>query len=563
VVGVVLILARHWGALPADKPGEAVWTREFFLYLAAITFIFASIVLSFWTSLPVFNSLFGTNLAIKGSVPFHYYKWMVWFGVAIAVLSGIGQYYFWTRIESKSLSRAVFRPFAFALVASMFGMGLLVYFKKTLIHNEALVEALKATKAEGTLAWLAGCVKYGLLLGADELLLTAALFTLAANVDIIRRLVSRGWVNLRHTGGSLAHIGFGLMLLGILFSAGYEETVSVNPNPQALGNSITEEKKRDNLLLRYNQSTQAKGYTVTYKGKVQATPPITNLTVLEADVRWGKVSFEDTKGHRYAMFFPVEHFRIPGDTLFKPTRAGRPDPASFNLTKLKYFIETQLHISEPEMVNQRSIYQLEFVSTTNPNRKFMLYPEAESSGETGLISHPDREMTLAADLYTHVFGIPSEEKESKQTWREVIPYVKVSPNDTFSVKGNLVTLEAVEQRKDIPGLDSKDLAIQARLKITTPAFQTYRTAPIYMLDHTNRSLLIESYVPEIGLRFAFTGALPQENKLIFQVIEKQPTEDYVIFNAIHKPGINLLWLGTFIMTAGFGTALARRLRERT
>jgi cytochrome c-type biogenesis protein CcmF len=45
------------------------------------------------------------------------------------------------------------------------------------------------------------------------------------------------------------------------------------------------------------------------------------------------------------------------------------------------------------------------------------------------------------------------------------------------------------------------------------------------------------------------------------VAERIPTQDYVILNVISKPWINLLWLGTVVMTLGFALAIWRRTAE--
>ena len=58
------------------------------------------------------------------------------------------------------------------------------------------------------------------------LLLTAGIYSLTANGTILMRLFRKR--NFKLAGGSVAHIGIAMMLLGILFSAGYSKVISMN-----------------------------------------------------------------------------------------------------------------------------------------------------------------------------------------------------------------------------------------------------------------------------------------------------------------------------------------------
>jgi cytochrome c-type biogenesis protein CcmF len=69
-------------------------------------------------------------------------------------------------------------------------------------------------------------------------------------------------------------------------------------------------------------------------------------------------------------------------------------------------------------------------------------------------------------------------------------------------------------------------------------------------------------IDPLGLQVAFLGVVttegPDKNKIVLSVGLRP---DFVSFQAIVKPWINLLWLGTFVLTAGFLLAIVRRIRE--
>ena len=73
--------------------------------------------------------------------------------------------------------------------------------------------------------------------------------------------------------------------------------------------------------------------------------------------------------------------------------------------------------------------------------------------------------------------------------------------------------------------------------------------------------MIQDRIEELGMDFAFVGIEPDKNMVHLQVRYVKPDADFVIIKAIQKPFINLLWLGTFILTAGFLISIYRRVQE--
>ncbi|MBL7773319.1 MAG: hypothetical protein JNM95_10685, partial [Chitinophagaceae bacterium] len=77
-------------------------------------------------------------------------------------------------------------------------------------------------------------------------------------------------------GGTVAHLGFGMMLLGILFSGYNKRVVSVNRLGADLGIGKTPQEKakesRENVLLYRNIPITMYGYNVTYQGDTVEEP---------------------------------------------------------------------------------------------------------------------------------------------------------------------------------------------------------------------------------------------------------------------------------------------------
>ena len=94
-------------------------------------------------------------------------------------------------------------------------------------------------------------------LGILLLLLTfVAFFAFYGNLIVFWRVV-RG--NLKMAGGSLAHVGFAVFVLGIIASSGFS-----NPIVRDTGVQIGE--SRDNFILALGETRVINGYTVSYTG---------------------------------------------------------------------------------------------------------------------------------------------------------------------------------------------------------------------------------------------------------------------------------------------------------
>jgi cytochrome c-type biogenesis protein CcmF len=564
MLGISLLITWRWNSLPQDTKDLSFASKEFFLFLAAIVLAFTALEISLVTSLPIFNKIFGAKLAPPAEIQFFYYKWNVWFGILIALLSAIGQFFFWVKIERQALTKAIFRPFLLAVITAILVMSATLWSGMQFVYTQKFHNQIAAasTVAEKILAYATN----GLLLLTDELLLFCALFTILANSNIIFRLLRQSKFNLKHSGGALAHIGFGFMLVGFLFSSGYEDTVSINLAPGELGSQFSEENKKDNVLLVQNQPKIIKDYSVTYLGRLQAKRPIKDLKILHEQFDIAKVGFKDAQNFSYALEFPASMFKISGDNeIQKVNQESREQKKNknvdrYDLAKLHFFIERQLEILKPEMINERVLYPLEFISLRDTQHKFTLYPEAEMSEGMGIISHPDRKIYLGKDIYAYVSSIPAKPQED---WEMFISDTPLNPaGDTLTAGPFKIILEGVA---GVPNSDKfSNTAVAASLKLKILAENKYyKACPALLIEKDKRSICVDSYIPELGLSFAFLSAIPpkegQPGSVLLRVMKKKPTEpDFITIKAISKPFINILWLGTFILTFGFCVAMIKR-----
>jgi cytochrome c-type biogenesis protein CcmF len=182
----LMLLAYRTKSIVSVQPNGSLYSREFFLFCGSIVLMLIGLVIAAGTSTPIYSKLTGTPLT-KIDADF-YNKVTLPLAVLIGLLSAVGQLIWWKKIDAENLVKAISLPLSAAM-----------------IFTSVLV--------------LSGVREIGMIL----LALTAA-FSLFANGQIFFK-VAKG--NLRFAGGSLAHVGLGLMLLGIIGSAKYDESKHV------------------------------------------------------------------------------------------------------------------------------------------------------------------------------------------------------------------------------------------------------------------------------------------------------------------------------------------------
>lgn len=158
-----------------------------------------------------------------------YSKFQLWFGVAIALLSGTAQFFWYKRIDKSKLKKELLPSvlislIVFALIISIAGISEPSYLVLTL----------------------------------------ASVYIIISNLKVLWSVIK---VNPALSGGALAHIGIGLALIGIMFSSGYSTVVSLNNTGMLISNELSTEFNRDNLLLFINEPRTMAGYDIEFLGE--------------------------------------------------------------------------------------------------------------------------------------------------------------------------------------------------------------------------------------------------------------------------------------------------------
>ncbi|MCC8407344.1 cytochrome c biogenesis protein CcsA [Mucilaginibacter sp. UR6-1] len=225
----VYFLAVRWKELPITKKDEDTYSREFWMFVGAVFLALACFQLIIFTSKPVWNAMFGTNMGPSEVKEYNIIQ--ASFAVVIMLLTGFTQFLKYKKTDSGRffITTVVYLVFAGAVTA--------------------------------LLAYITGAYK---LHWIYVVVILTSIYSVVANSKI---LIDAFKGKYKLAGSAVAHIGFGLMLIGAVISAGTSKVVSENnTGEQYSAEFAKEENPRENVLLYKNEPIEMNGYSVTFLG---------------------------------------------------------------------------------------------------------------------------------------------------------------------------------------------------------------------------------------------------------------------------------------------------------
>ncbi len=246
VLPAFILLFKRYKHIPHIVKEEEGSSREFWMFIGSLVLFLSALTISAMTSLPVFNKIIGLfagegtevfkPFAFSEDTVFAYNRIQIFVAIILALLTAITQY-----LKYKSTTRNF-------------------VFRKLLWPTVAAVLISSAILGFGGINYL----DYGIgFLSAIWLAIACSVFAIVANLAYI-------WVGLngklKISGASVAHLGFGLMLIGILISSSKKEVISYNLSGifAPLGEGSKEKPGENSTLVKGIRTDMGK-YWVTYE----------------------------------------------------------------------------------------------------------------------------------------------------------------------------------------------------------------------------------------------------------------------------------------------------------
>lgn len=478
---LVLFFIRN----PTNQSSFNILSKEFWILMGTLALMLAAFQVIVTTSIPVYNSLLQSiglesNLALPADQIAHYSKFQLWFAVAIALLSAVGPYFYWYNLDKDSVKQKFYTPLLVSMLATS-GVILLAKVQR-----------------------------------ADYItMLFAGIFSITSNGLLFANLIRK---NSKVIAGTLAHIGLAVMLIGILFSAGYSTVVSKNTSGLLYSKEFSTEMNQENVLLFRNDTIRMADYKLLYLGP--------------------RVEAVELNG-----FLDKELLR----------RTDNPYKAVANKNFLSSQNEQVKKGDTLTVMPENTYYE---IKAYKDGSEFVLFPRAQVNKEMGLLASPDIRKMPDRDLYAHVSSIPDPNEDREWSKPTVM---KVRINDTILLNDYYAYVRSAARVDEIEGISLSNTDAAVKLEIVVWAKnQEFLLEPVFII-HNGMIGRVSDTNFGLGIRVTLTNIDPTTG--VFELTTQQSQRDWVILKAMEKPGINLLWIGAIMVFIGFGLGARRRYIE--
>ncbi len=406
------------------------------------------------------------------------------------------------------------------LAAVMTVIGQYLFWKRQ--DAESLAEDLTLPVAVTCALTLATIMMAGIYDIYYMIYLLTAWFALIGNGIIIYRLI---WQNSKLIGGALSHTGFALLLLGILASSVYNS------------NLLDQSTQNYNAAIERGEITDEQGFQKTQK-----------VEFLELELNEPKIINN-----------------------------------KYKVTYLGYTLKDQERPGQQE-------YRIKFEPADGEGNQFILnpqvYPMLSSSTAQNIqwSIDPDVRTGWLSDIYLYVSGSSYVKRRNEQAKQQDQITQAASSAEQDSIKSQKINLEKGEtvsvgefdlnfkgysQTNDAELQDSTAVAVRAHLEMKLRGSDSSETLfplfSIYSTEGQNWSYAPPVPIPGHNGTVQFSSVDPSTGQIELTIrgVEQVAEPEWVLLVAEEKPFISVVWLGTFILMAGFSVSILRHWdRER-
>lgn len=567
------LLIYHFRKIPNIEKEETIQSKEFWMYVGTLVLLLSGILINASSSLPVFNSI--ASYFDKGYVgrviqdPIeHYNKYQLWIAVFIGFLSGIS-IWFQYRAVSELKKKFYISIVAHALIAAV--LTILTTFWITLPQWFHYVMAFTM--------W----------------------FTISSNFEFLLRGYKNNAVSI---SSAIAHVGFGLMGIGILSTGLNHKYLS---DPFIFKGLFADEGGEEKYVqLIKEKSLLIKDYIITY----------------ESDTLIGN-----------ARFYDLSFKKLDKDLKVIDSFVTRPNAVYANdFSKIAAYNPDTRHYFHKDIFTcvvqlPPAIADSEQAKAIEDSTKYTAYNVAigdtiKLEGTSVVVNkinfkptHPEfqkfkhdigyeLEYTVVADGKTSkgntaiglngniVYKYPGVENslglklrpsekliENYLTPEDDLLYATMTFNEgeTIDYNGMKIKLSGFDRNVDTVRYqaEANDIAIAGIVEVNNDG-DLFNASPIFVI-RGNEPMSIKDYIPELGLHIRLSKIDPQtkkfelklaqdkrgsDNSIPLEIATNVPRTDYLILEAKIFPGINLFWLGSLMMMIGLLVAWIFKLKSK-
>lgn len=478
VLACIGLFAYRYKEMPKKTQEYKILSREFMTFAGAMVLFLMALVIIIGTSSPVIGKLFTAN-PTPPEVSF-YNQWTMPLAIIAAFLTVIGQYLFWKRQSAESLARDLLLPVALCCAASLI----------TIIA--------------------AGIRDFYVMI-----FLFSAWFALIGNGFVMVRLIKK---NRLLIGGALSHIGFGILLFGIISSSFYSSPM-LSSAIHAYNRAVEQGKIIDNGVV-----VQQKAKFIQLNLK---EPKIVNGDYI---LTWLGYKMEPEKR-------PGQHnYKILVEPIDEKRNGFYLYPSAYPM-------------------NSGAISEMQW--SVDPQIKELLWGDMYIYvGQSSFIERKKKQASNQRALAQNDSTVTQADTVSTQT-------LTLKKNQQVTTGAFTITLNDFKQVGQAGLPDSTLIAVRAEVAVHRKARnEPYVMRPLFAIYVNNG--ISYSYSPpqkilaeNITLRFS--NIKPETGEVTLQVkgIDENFKKPWVLVVAESKPFISLVWVGTLVIMAGFCISIGR------
>lgn len=486
-IGLGLFFYRY-KELPRQKKESKFLSREFMTFAGAMMLFLIGLVIILGTSSPIIGRLFVDN-PTPPEISF-YNEWTMPMAMLAAIMTVLGQYLFWKRQDGESLAEDLTLPVALTCIVTL--ASIIIGDVRDIYYMVYLLTA-----------W----------------------FALIGNGIIMIRLIKQKPMLI---GGALSHVGFAVLLLGILASSAYNSHL------------LDQTTEQYNTAIKNGQVTDEQGFKKTQ-----------TVNFLQLNLNEPKIVND-----KYRVTYE-------GYTLKNQERPGQQ----------QYRIKFEPADGEgSQFVLNPQVYPM-LASSSAQNIEWSVDPDVR----TGLMS--DIFLYVSGSSYVEQKNEEAEEQAQRARQGEAISTgqqdsskihkIEIEQGETVSVGPFDFHLNDYNQEVDETLQDSTVIAVRANIDIIQRGSDSSTSVnplfSIYQKDGKNWSYAPPTGIPGHSGTVQFSSIDPATGKveLTIRGVDKEVREQWVLLVAEEKPFISVVWLGTFLLMGGFSISIFRHWdRER-
>ena len=541
IISIVYLVSAYIKNFRNDED-EPLLSREFWMFIGSLVLFISAVQITFWMSKPVYNHLAGPftslfeiignatgwnwanalaneNLTMEADVINTYNRWQIPFTILITLFIAITQFFKWGKTDfTKWILRIAFSAI-FSLVATV--LVILFGFRDSTYP-------------------------------ANYILLFTSIFAVAANADYLIRILKG---NIRKGGAAIAHVGFGLLILGTLISQSQQDVISATE-----GTDISALSREKNAISNKQDQLMYQGDTLSMGNFM------TSFTGYDTDGRnaYYHIDYYSQLPNSYKKDDVIYHMITGQPTFFIAKEDHTPSSLFVEDMKPKWFALPVPTTKQLDSATEWRAY--------NPGEKqFTLSPRLQLNETFGNANEPDTKHYLGKDLFTYL-----KFAQTEKVYADSLGYLKeqeleMFEGDTLEIASGFLLLDSV--RAAPAEMRAKflktDLLLTNYFRFVSADRDTLVTNNV--LVRGNQSIGETFLLEKERVKVTSLKNVPQldsfgRRKMTATIEFKQHKDnftDFIVMRAIVFPQINILWIGCIIMIIGTIIAIIERRRTNS